>query len=120
MHKRVREILKKYQWRPPQIQCNQATNRMLKKLCEQAGITALKTCTETVGGKRVERTFRKCDKVTTHTGRRSFATNDFIADLPPLKIMAMTGHKTETSFMKYIRISKEENAQLIQDHKFFE
>ena len=72
------------------------------------------------GGTRKECTFRKFEKVTTHTARRSFATNAFMQKLSPLSIMAMTDHKTETSFMKYIRISKEENAQLIQDHKFFE
>lgn len=120
MRKRVREILKKYNWRPPHTQCNQATNRMLKKLCEQAGITESITYTEMAGGIRKERIFRKFEKVTTHTARRSFATNAFKLKLPTLSIMAMTGHKTETSFMKYIRISKEENAQLIQDHKFFE
>lgn len=118
--KRVKEILVKYNNRPPKPQSNQSTNRLLKKLCEKAGITELITYTETVGGKRKEQTVRKCDKVTTHTARRSFATNAFLSNMsPPLSIMAMTGHKTESSFMKYIRISKEENAQLLQTHEFF-
>lgn len=119
IHPRVKEILGKYDNRPPKPQCNQSTNRLLKKLCEKAGITELMTYTETVGGKRKEQTVRKCDKVTTHTARRSFATNAFKADMSTLSIMAMTGHKTESSFMKYIRISKEENAQLLQTHEFF-
>jgi len=115
----VKEILGKYDNRPPKPQCNQSTNRLLKKLCEKAGITELITYTETVGGKRKEQTVRKCDKVTTHTARRSFATNAFKRKVATLSIMAMTGHKTESSFMKYIRISKEENAQILQTHEFF-
>ena len=119
IHKRVKEILEKYHNKPPQPQCNQATNRMLKKLCEQAGITELISYTETIGGTRRECTLRKCEKVTTHTARRSFATNAYKRNMPTLAIMAITGHKTESSFMKYIRISKEENAQLLQTHEFF-
>lgn len=119
IHRIVKEILERYNNRPPKPQCNQSTNRMLKKLCEQAGITEIISYTETVGGAHKECTARKCDKVTTHTARRSFATNAYKRNVPTLAIMAITGHKTETSFMKYIRISKEENAQLLQTHEFF-
>lgn len=119
IHRIVKEILERYGNRPPTPQCNQSTNRMLKKLCEQAGITEVISYTETVGGIHKECTARKCDKVTTHTARRSFATNAYKRNVPTLAIMAITGHKTETSFMKYIRISKEENAQLLQTHEFF-
>lgn len=119
IHPRVKEILEIYNNKPPKPQCNQSFNRMLKKLCEKAGITETITYTETVGGKRKEQTVRKCDKVTTHTARRSFATNAFKLNMATLSIMAITGHKTETSFMKYIRISKEENAAILQTHEFF-
>lgn len=64
IHKRVKEILGKYYNRTPKPQCNQSANRLLKKLCDNAGITELMTYTETVGGKRKEQTVRKCDKVT--------------------------------------------------------
>ena len=119
IHRIVKEILERYGNKLPKPQCNQSTNRMLKKLCEQAGITEIISYTETVGGTHKECTARKCDKVTTHTARRSFATNAYKRNVPTLAIMAITGHKTETSFMKYIRISKEENAQLLQTHEFF-
>jgi hypothetical protein len=33
--------------------------------------------------------------------------------------MKITGHRTEKSFMKYIKISQEENAELLSDHAFF-
>jgi len=30
--------------------------------------------------------------------------------------MAITGHRTESSFLKYIKISREEHAQLLMRH----
>ena len=61
----------------------------------------------------------KYDLVTSHTARRSFATNAYLAGLPPISIMKITGHKTESSFMKYIKISEKENAIQLKGHEFF-
>lgn len=57
--------------------------------------------------------------VLSHTARRSFATNAYLAGLPPISIMKITGHKTESSFMKYIKISEKENAIQLKGHEFF-
>jgi integrase len=64
----------------------------------------------------VQTTIPKYDLITTHTARRSFATNLFLSGFPAISIMKITGHKTEKSFMKYIKISQEENANLLQLH----
>jgi integrase len=72
IHPIVREIFECYGKCPPKVQCNQATNRMLKELCREAGITDLITMMETRGGVREEKCHKKCDMVTTHTARRSF------------------------------------------------
>ncbi len=34
--------------------------------------------------------------------------------------MKITGHRTEKSFMKYIKITQEENARLLAEHAFFQ
>lgn len=57
--------------------------------------------------------------ITSHCARRSFATNAFKSGVPSLSIMQITGHTTEKNFLKYIRVTKEENAQLISKHEFF-
>jgi hypothetical protein len=31
----------------------------------------------------------------------------------------LTGHRTEKAFLTYIKMSNKENADMIQDHKFF-
>ena len=67
----------------------------------------------------VTRTVSKWELVTSHTARRSFATNAFLNDVPALAIMQITGHRTESAFMKYIRMSPKDNAIKLQSHKFF-
>jgi hypothetical protein len=43
----------------------------------------------------------------------------YLAGIPAQSIMKITGHQTEQSFMKYLRISKEENANLLASNPFF-
>lgn len=92
---------------------------MIKTICEKAGIDETITIMETSGGVKAEKSYKKWQLVTSHTARRSFATNAFKSNMPTLAIMQITGHKTESSFMRYIRISKEENAATLQAHEFF-
>ncbi|WP_156424163.1 hypothetical protein [Myroides odoratus] len=45
--------------------------------------------------------FKKHELVTSHIGRRSFATNNY-GKIPTVFLMNMTGHSTEQMFLKYI------------------
>lgn len=98
---------------------DQKVNEHLKELCRLAGINELVTVVRTEGGKHVSRTVPKWQLVSSHTGRRSGATNMFKAGIPAISIMKITGHRTEKSFLKYIKISQEENAELLAGHAFF-
>jgi integrase len=119
IHKFVKEILKKYNGSLPVAISNQKMNDYLKEISQLAGIdTTIKTAI-TRGGKTQHEVSKKFDLVTTHTARRSFATNAYLQDMPPISIMKFTGHRTEKSFMKYIRISQEDNANKLLDHSFF-
>ena len=40
--------------------------------------------------------------------------------LDTLDIMAISGHKTETSFLKYIKVTREQRAKRIALHPFFQ
>jgi len=48
-----------------------------------------------------------------HTARRSGATNMYKQGIPSIDIMKITGHTKESTFMRYIKISKEETAERI-------
>lgn len=116
MHWTIKEILNKYDGNIPRIISNQKMNEYIKKAVKKAKIKHPVWISKTKAGKVVKTTKPKCDLVTMHTARRSFATNMYLADFPTISIMKITGHKTEKSFLKYIRISQEENARKIAKH----
>ena len=94
-------------------------NDFLKEISKLAELFSPIKTSITRGGKTDYEVNKKFELVSTHTARRSFATNAFLMDVPPLSIMKFTGHRTEKSFMKYIRISQEENANKLLNHPFF-
>jgi integrase len=120
VHNIVKRIFEKYNGKPPKAMSNQKMNVYLKELAELAEMNEPVILTKDKGGKRYDRQFKKWELVTTHTARRSFATNAFKAGIPAISIMKITGHRTEAAFMKYIKISKEENAVLIAKNAFFQ
>ncbi len=119
LHKYVIEILAKYKGSLPPVISNQKTNKYLKEIGEIAGIDETVKIAITKGGKTENNLFPKFDLMTTHTARRSFSTNAYLMDIPSISIMKITGHRTERSFMKYIRISQEDNANKLSNHPFF-
>lgn len=91
----------------------------IKDICRYAGIDEVVEVRESIGGKIVVNRYPKYKLVGTHTARRSFATNAYKAGIPTISIMKITGHTKESSFMRYIRISQEENAVMLSQHPFF-
>lgn len=57
----------------------------------------------------------KYEWITSHTCRRSFCTNEFMAGTPVELIMKISGHKSLKDFYKYIKVSPEEAAEKIKD-----
>ncbi len=111
VHWIVKQLFEKYGGEIPSSISNQKLNKYLKELCELAEIDEPIISVRTKGGLRYEEKVPKFSQVTVHTARRSFATNMFLAEVHPLKIMKITGHRTEKAFLRYIRISQEDNAK---------
>ncbi len=109
IHKDVKLIMKKYQHLPtsfPKPISNPNMNKYVKELCEN--IESLHERVEikkTAGGKIVKENIEKYKLISTHTCRRSFATNEYLNRMDSIDIMQVTGHKTEKDFLKYIRIT---------------
>ena len=97
----------------------QKLNKHIKEVAKLAGITEEVTYTKNKGGKPVQLSSPKYELISSHTARRSFATNAYKAGIPTISIMKITGHKKESTFLKYIKISEEENAELLMTHSFF-
>ncbi len=98
---------------------DQKINKHIKEVARLAGITTLVEGTKLINHRAVVGWWPKCDIITTHTARRSAATNMYKAGIPTISIMRITGHTTEKSFMKYIKITQEENAEIMAKNAFF-
>lgn len=105
-------LLKKYDYRSPKTY-EQDLNEQIKEVGKLANLTSDVVIADKVGGKMIETVYKKHDLIKTHTARRSGATNLFKMGYAPLEIMKITGHTSEATFMKYIKVSKEENAELM-------
>lgn len=93
------EILARYEGSLPKPPPNQVMNRYLKFIAVEAGLEATKAA-----------------RVKTHTARRSFATNLYLENFPVHDIMRITGHKSERSFMLYIRTTNMDAANRLREH----
>jgi Phage integrase family. len=115
VHRVVSEILTKYNEQVPPAPTNQELNRCIKDVCKDVELLKRPVHKSiTKGGVKVSTASHKWELVSTHTARRSFATNEYLAGTPTITIMAITGHKTEKSFLKYIRVTPDEHAQKIK------
>lgn len=118
IHPVVREIIESG-FDLSDVVSDQKLNVHIKELCRLAGIDEEVLVNKNVGGRNTEVVLPKYKLVSSHTARRSFATNAYKAGVPTLAIMKITGHKLESTFLKYIRVSAEENAEILSNHPFF-
>jgi len=79
-------------------------NRYLKELCQLAKINTMTKgyIKDPKTQKRILGTYPKYRLISSHTMRRSFASNLY-GKVPTVVIMAITGHTTEKSFLTYIK-----------------
>nr|WP_299488705.1 site-specific integrase [uncultured Allomuricauda sp.] len=110
LHPQVKEVIKNGL---PERCSDVEFNRVIKKVCEKAGIK------EKVYGSRRDPETNRLEKgvmekwkmVSSHTCRRSFATNNYLMGIDTLTIMNITGHTTEKNFLKYIKVTPKQHAK---------
>jgi integrase len=103
LSKRVRAILEKRGGEFPKKMVDQRYNKYIKEVCKIAGIT------DEITGSKINKEyirkesgiFPKYELVTSHIGRRSFATNHY-GRIPTSLLINVTGHATEEMFLEYI------------------
>ena len=120
IHEHVQAIMNQYEGTTdnslPVPLSNQRMNDYLKELAALANLDEPITHTSTKGGQTIAKTCPKHELVTTHTARRSFATNQYLAGFPTISIMNITGHRTEKAFMKYIKVTPRQHAEALKKH----
>ncbi len=116
LHPIVKQIVERYKGKLPNAYCNNVINAELKHIGKLAGIDEQIVQVRTHGLKRKETLYKKYELISSHCARRSFATNLFKQGFPAINIMKITGHKTQKSFMRYIKVTGDEVANLLEQH----
>ena len=120
LHDYVREIYSKYNGEISSGLSIQHFNRYVKKICREIGLNTLVTYSYTRGGKIITETKEKWALISSHTARRSAATNMYLTGrMKTFEIMTITGHSTEKSFFRYIKVTKEDTIKQIAGDSFF-
>lgn len=104
---RVAEILKRHGGHIRQHRINSMT-KGLKAIGLLMGWTYNAGIKEYVGAEKRPSDKRFCDLLSTHTARRTWATNAYKNHVPLSSIMAVTGHASETMLRKYLKLNEEE------------
>lgn len=124
VHSKVMEVLEKRNGDFPRPISDQRYNDYIKEVCQAAKIVEVisgkkqiniagsneKTQIRSVSGK-----YPKHELVTSHIGRRSFATN-FYGKIPTTYLIYVTGHSSETMFLNYIGKSNKDLAMELTNY----
>lgn len=109
----IKEIFDKYGGQPPKARTAQHFNEYIKRICEQVGLTTNVSYETEVGGDVKMVTTRICDAISSHTGRRTYITNEFRKGNGIEKIQPVVGHKSVACTMRYNKLSKLQNAKIL-------
>lgn len=117
LSKKVMAILKKRKGDFPYKISDQRYNEHIKTVCKNAGLDK-----PTKGGlidketnRKKKGTFPKWMLISSHVGRRSFATNNY-GRVPTSLLIGATGHATEQQFLEYIGKSDAQKALQLADY----
>ncbi|WP_312765316.1 phage integrase SAM-like domain-containing protein [Epilithonimonas sp.] len=116
IHPYVKEILIRRNYQLPTIISEQKFNIYVKEVCKEAKINEiiLGNIKDPKTNRKVKGFYPKFLLITSHTARRSFATNLYgRKDISDNTIMAITGHKSHSQFMKYIKTTDKEKIEQV-------
>ncbi|MCZ8229026.1 tyrosine-type recombinase/integrase [Flavobacterium sp.] len=122
LSQKVMDILSKRNGEFPRAISDQKYNDYIKIVCREAKITQKvngsvisETASESGIYRKETGVFEKCDLVTSHIGRRSFATNNY-GTIPTSFLIYVTGHSTEAMFLNYIGKSNKDIAMELTNY----
>jgi integrase len=106
-HPMVIEVMKKYRGNPnslPKAISRQKFSEFIKEVCKDAEL-------KEKGRMATQPNLELWECISSHTMRRSMASNFYLQGVSPEEIMTVTGHKTRKSFDSYIKVSKLDKAK---------
>lgn len=115
---KVKLLLQRNGWAAPQLALPNY-DRSIKSAAMKAGIITPTEVTRTVGARHKTESAPKCDFIGSHTARRTGCTLLYKSGVPLKVCMYLSGHTSESNFLRYIRITKEEGADMLAKLDFF-
>ena len=117
---RIVTALERYGGVLPRI-TEQEVGRYIKSICRDLGGSFLNTVevSKIRGDRKSVEKHQRWELVSTHTARRTGATLLYKSGVPIALCRLCTGHTTDQMFMRYLKIGKEEGADLLAKSEFF-
>lgn len=116
LHHQVIAIYNKYNGNMPVVVDKSRYNEQIRLCAKLAGINQPIETLVWEKGRPVLKVYEKYQLVSSHTGRRSFATNLYLVCKSPHYVMNLTGHKTEENFKRYICVNQSEMAEMVRKY----
>jgi integrase len=110
----VPDILKKYDYDLPKVP-SYKFNERLKELGRKAKLKQKIEVVRKKGNLRIKDVHQKCEMMSSHTCRRSFCTNMYLAGFPAEELMRISGHKSPAAFMRYIKVDNQQAAKRLKE-----
>lgn len=110
----VPEILKKYNYELPKVPSNKFNERV-KELGQKIKLNQKVEIVRKKGNSRITSVHKKYELISSHTCRRSFCTNMYLSGFPAEELMKISGHKSPTAFMRYIKVDNMQAANRLKD-----
>lgn len=111
LHDDVIAIYNKYNGVFPNVVDKSHFNEHIRLCAKLAGINQPVSTFKWEKGNFIHVSCEKWQMISSHTGRRSFATNLFMVSGEAEMVRALTGHTTEENFRRYICTSQKELAE---------
>ncbi|MEG0926709.1 tyrosine-type recombinase/integrase [Chryseobacterium sp.] len=117
LHPAVHQIISRYKNEFPQkLSCTEY-NRKIKLIAKKADLKETIYTNKRIGYRIKKLSLEKWEVLTSHIGRRSFASN-FYGKIPTPLLMEATGHTTEQMFQKYI--NPVDKSRILSLNNYFE
>ena len=115
IHPVVNTILKKYDNALPKVPKNNEFNRIIKLVGEKLPCLHLPFTKQVTYARELKKLVdMKFNYLQTHTARRSFCSKEYLKGTDPLVIQAISGHRSQKSFMRYIKVSGDQFADKLE------
>lgn len=90
-------------------------NERLKELGKLAKLKQKVEIVRKKGVNRMAEVSQKWELMSSHTCRRSFCTNMYLAGFPAEELMKISGHKSPAAFVRYIKVDNKQAADRLKE-----